>query len=308
MDKKLLELYEESKKAMDETKDICHELKLMSARQKNELEEIKQKHRQEQKELIDNQVKNNEITAKLTNKLQKMCNDIFGENFRRFPTLYIATKKYIGGNDCTYKFFKSELQKMTGKNLKLYKFDTPFTRYETEYDMYDSYEALKRMSDVLLMPKDVAEIICDKANGIELHKYIKLIKEMPYVFLLDRVWCYDKDRNKVSIEEKIENNFCFKIDLNDFDDKKNNGIFREDEYNKNDTRFEKVVLNTFEYWYYSKKQENLLQEQAKVMEKISQIEKEREKLAQNKKDLIDARLELGKYKSIKTNDDEEVIR
>lgn len=290
----LIKLRNESREAIN----LEAELKRLSQSQEQEIEKIKERYGDEM-DKIKKKIKNCEGDA-LYKKLSEMYNEITDikgyECFPRFKLCGIATK---GQNISTYEYFKTELEKLTGKKLVLFSFNTPFTRRDTEYEDHEAYTINKRMYDLLLMPIDASKVLAKKAEKISLLEYYRVIEKLPNVFLITRFWC--EDNGKIGLEEKNERTVDVTIGFKHYTNIYNDGIFEDSHYNKNNIEYEKIILNTFEYWYRGRKYEKCLKEKKEIEKRISQMEKEREKLQQKKKDVIDARNELSKYK--KANDE-----
>ena len=290
----LIKLRNESREAIK----LEEELKRLSQSQEQEIEKIKKKFGDEM-DKIKQKIKNCEGGA-LYKKLFEMYNEIIDikgcEYHPEFKLCGIATK---GQKISTYEYFKTELEKLTGKQLVLFSFNTPFTRIDTEYEDYEAYSINKRLYDLLLMPIDVSKVLAKKAEKISLLEYYRVIERLPIVFLINRFWC--EDNGKIGLEEENERTVDVTIRFNDYTNIYYDGIFEDSHYNKNNIEYENIVLNTFEYWYKGRKYEKCLKEKKEIEKRIKQIEAERRELEKKIKELSVANLELGELKS--KNDD-----
>lgn len=285
MDNNLVEIYNKNKKALKEEKKLFANLDIMKERHDKEVREISNRHKQEREQIVAEIKKNEENKSALYNKLWKMYNEIHNVNGYEFaPRMQLSSGLIEGQEISTYEYFKNELEKMTGKELTLYMFSTPYTEKVEEIEDYETYVVTKRMIDTILMPKDVVETIYNKSQQIHILDYYKLIKKLPFVFLLQRVSVEDHSK-KSELKEEYEYNIDFSIGFNNYKKEDNKGIFERDEYNKNNTGFEKIVLSTFEYWHKSKMYEKYLQEKREINQKLKEMEKEHKRLIEKQKEL-----------------------
>lgn len=286
MDVDLMKLRSESKRAINLNK----QLKNLNDEQERQIAEIKNKYKAEM-EKVKKQMKNSE-GDKLYKKLREMYNEIIYVSGHEYePEFWLNGIPAKEQEISTYQYFKNSLEKLTGKKLVLYSFNTPFTKKVNEYDEYDFYITTKRMYDLILMPKDVADVLCKRAKSLSMLEYEKIVKELPFVYLLDRFWA--DDNNTVGLEEGYENKVYVEIKFNDYKNIYNDGIFEDTHFNKNDVEYEKIVLDTFKFWYRGKTYEKYLEEKKQLEKKIKQMQNEQKRLAERKRKLNNLEMQMG---------------
>ena len=291
MDVDLMKLRSESKRVLN----LNAKLKDLNDEQERQITEIKNKYKAEM-EKVKKQMKNNE-GDKLYRKLCEMYNEIIYVSGHEYePEFWLNGIPAKGQEISTYQYFKNSLEKLTGKQLVLYSFSTPFTKKVNEYDEYDFYTTTKRMYDLILVPKDVAEVLCQRSKKLTMLEYMRVVDELPFVYLLDRFWA--DDNNVVGLEKEHENKVNVEIKFNNYENIYNDGIFEDTHHNKNDIEYEKIILDTFKFWYRGKKYEKYLEEKKQLEKKIKQMEDEQKRLAETKKKLkvLGQTLEEPKHK------------
>ena len=295
MENDLEKFYGDGVKAIKEWGKLKDKLIAIGGKEQEEINQIKKKYSLE-KEQVKKEIATNDINKdKLYNELSRLYNEILDIRGSWYTPDFILSADLIEGQKIsTYEFFKKELEEMTGKKLYLYSFDTYYTEKYNEYDEYDVYTSIRRMYDWILMPEDVAKTLYEKSKKLELKDYIKVVKKLPNVFLLKRFWA--EDNQHITCEKENEWNFSTEIEFNDYQDICNKGIFKDSDYNKNDSKYEKVILKTFAYWYKSKKREAILEEKRDMDKKLKKMEETMKRFEARHKELEKTEKDLGDSK------------
>lgn len=279
MDKKIIEEYEKYLSYADKKEKLY-----------KELEALKKKH---EKEIYNKECELNELEQS-KNKSNKYLNKILHEynkyGFDEESCLCLSTNRKLGQKVSSLEYFKKLLENKIGEKLVLVEY---ISKYKQEFDDWDGYAKSvveKTLIDILLIPKSKQNQLVENFDKLNLQQYKKVIKELPYVFLLERSW--NRGEYTQGLKEIKNKHQHFVIDFNDLGGDK--GIFYNSDYNK-DIEYDKIVLKTYSYCVKCEKLRQELRKQEELTKRIKENEKLKKQLEKTQKNIQNSEEYLQKY-------------
>ena len=284
MKKDLFELYQDYLKYAEEKTNLNNEIELLKKKHQKELLELDKK----LKELEKSQYKKDFIK------------ELKGDDSFSYSTLSLNLTSSLeyGQKVSSFDYFKKLLEEKIGQELVLVEYITKHKKVFEEWDEYEMYKVKKTMVDCLFVPKKKQDQLEFNFNKLDMERYINVIKKLPNVFLIERMWKEGECKQGMKPYQKPYKRFY--IYFNYFDGKK--GLFFNDDYGK-DLEYDKIILKTYDYCQKSEKLAQQLYEQDQIKKQLKKHKELQNQLLEQQKKIKNSQKQLKNY-----NLDEEITK